>query len=143
MKLEIVKPLVSIFNLSFSSGVFPSQLKTAKVCPVFKKGSHLLLSNYRPISLLSNINKLLEKLMHSRLYKFLSDFNCIYSLQFGFRKGYSTNHALISITELLKNAVDNDNIAAAVFVDFQKAFDTVNHDIYCQTVSLWCPWCCK
>ena len=67
------------------TGVFPSVLKTAEVVPVFKKDSKLYYSNYHPISLLSNIGKILEKLLHKRLYTFLNDSNIIYDLQFGFR----------------------------------------------------------
>ena len=71
------------------TGVFPSVLKTAKVVPVFKKDSKLDYSNYHPISLLSNIEKVLEKLMHKRLYMFLNN-NIIYNLQFRFRQQHST-----------------------------------------------------
>ena len=81
------------------TGVFPSVLKTAKVVPIFKKDSKLDYSNYQPISLLSNIEKILEKLMNKRLYTFLNKNNVIYNLQFGFRQEYSTSHALINITE--------------------------------------------
>ena len=76
------------------TGVFPSVLKTAKVVPVFKKDSKLDYRNYRAISLLSNIEKILEKLMYKRLYTFLNNNNIIYNLQFGFRQQYSTSHAL-------------------------------------------------
>ena len=78
------------------TGVFPSVLKTAKVVPVFKKDSKLDYSNYCPISLLSNIEKILEKLMYKRLYTFLNNNNIIYNLQFGFRQQYSTSHTLIN-----------------------------------------------
>ena len=111
------------------TGVFPSVLKTAKVVPVFKKDSKLDYSNYRPISLLSNIEKILEKLMYKRLYTFLNNNNIIYNLQFGFRKQYSTSHDLINITENIRKALDDRNIGYGVFVDFQKAFDTVDHQI--------------
>ena len=83
-KNEISMQQADLFNLSFVTGVFPSILKTAKVVPVFKKDSKLNYSNYCPISLLSNIEKILEKLMYRRLYTFLND-NNIYNLQFGFR----------------------------------------------------------
>ena len=81
------------------TGVFPSLLKTAKVVPVFKKDSKLDHSKYHPIYLLSNIEKILEKIMYKRLFTFLSNNNVIYNLQFGFRQQYSTSHALINITE--------------------------------------------
>ena len=126
---DICKPLSIIFNLSFSTGQYPDLLKISKTIPIYKKDSRLLVSNYRPISLLSNINKILEKLMFNRVYNFLEKFKCIYKLQFGFRSKHSTNHALIEITETIRKALDDGNFACGVFVDFQKAFDTVNHEI--------------
>ena len=79
--------------------------------------------------MLSNISKLLEKLMYVRLYRFLNIFNCLSDLQFGFRAKHSTSHALISITEKIREALDTGNFACGIFVDLQKAFDTVDHDI--------------
>ena len=111
------------------TGTFPSVLKIAKVVPVFKNDSKLDYSNYCPISLLSNIEKILEKLMYKRLYTFLNNNNIIYNLQFGFRQQYSTSHALINITENIRKALDDGNIGCGVFVDLQKAFDTVDHQI--------------
>ena len=96
---EISVPLSHIFNLSFSPGIHPEKLRTSKTTPIFKKGSRLAACNYRPISLLSNLNKILEKLMFSRVYNFIDKYKCIYDLQFGFREKHSTNHALITITE--------------------------------------------
>ena len=95
LKNEISKQLADLFNLSFMTGVFPSVLKIAKVVPVFKKDSKLDYSNYRPISLLSNIEKILEKILYKRLYTFLDNKNIIYDLQFRFRQQYSTLHVLI------------------------------------------------
>ena len=132
---DISKPLSKIFNLSFLTGEYPDLLKLAKTIPVFKKGSRLHVANYRPISLLSNVNKLLEKLMFSRVYKFLEKFNLIYELQFGFRSKHSTNLALIDITEKIRQALDNKSFACGIFVDLQKAFDTVNHEILIQKLS--------
>ena len=129
LKNDISSQLSEIFNISFSSGAFPSKLKTAKVIPVHKKDSKLDFSNYRPISLLSNIEKILERLMYNRTYKIFSDNNLIYSLQFDFRQKYSTVHALISLTENIKKDLDERNIGCGIFADFQKAFDTVEHDI--------------
>ena len=109
------------------TGVFPSVLKTAKVVPVFKKDSKLNYSNYCPISLLSNVEKILEKLMYKRLHTFLNSNNIIYNLQFGFREQYSTSHALVNITDNIRKALDGGNIGSGVFVDLQKAFDTLDH----------------
>ena len=127
-KNEISKQLVDLFNLSFMTGVFPLVLKAAKVVPVFKKDSKLDYSNYHPTLLLSNVEKILEKLMYKRLCTFLNSNNITYNLQFGFRQ-YSTSHALIDITENIRKALDVGNIACGAFVDLQKAFDTVDHQI--------------
>ena len=126
-------PLKEIINISFATGIYPDKLKLAEIIPVYKnKGDPHLVVNYRPISLLSNINKIFEKLVHERLYCFLELHDCIYELQFGFRTKHSTNHALMSLTEIIRNALDNSNFACGIFVDFQKAFDTVDHDILLQ-----------
>ena len=129
LKKDISLPLSKIFNLSMKTGTHPDCLKLAKVIPIHKKGSKLEVGNYRPISLLSNINKLLEKIVHERCYNFLEKFNCLYKYQFGFRKSHSTNHALIEITEKIRKALDSRKFACGIFVDLQKAFDTVNHEI--------------
>ena len=123
-------PLREIINISFATGVYPERLKLAEIVAVFKqKGDPRHVNNYRPISLLSNINKIFEKLVYSRLYSFLELHECIYELQFGFRSKHSTNHALTSLTETIRDALDNSNFACGIFVDFQKAFDTVDHNI--------------
>ena len=130
IKQNICYPLKEIINISFATGTYPDKLKIAKVIPIFKnKGDELLVSNYRPISLLSNINKIFEKLVYSRVYSFLNLHNCIYELQFGFRAKHSTNNALFSITEMVRDALDNSNFACGIFIDLQKAFDTVDHEI--------------
>ena len=126
---SIVNPLSKLANLSFHEGVHPDRLKVAKVIPIYKSGSKTTTGNYRPISLLSNLNKIFEKLIFSRLYSFLDKENIIYKLQFGFRPKHSTSHALISITEKVKEALDNNKFTCGVFIDLQKAFDTVNHEI--------------
>ena len=89
----------------------------------------MLTSNFRPISLRSNLNKILEKLMFKRVHSFLEKENIIYNNQFGFRPKHSTNHALISITEQIRETLDSGQYACGIFIDFKKAFDTVNHNI--------------
>ena len=125
LKNKISKQVADLFNLSFMTGVFPCVLKTVKVVSVFKKDSKLDYSNYRSISLVSNIEKILEKLMCKRSYTFLNKNNVICNLQFGFIQQYSTSHALINIIK----ALDNGNVVCAVLVDLEKAFDTVDHQI--------------
>ena len=102
---------------------------TAKVVPVFKKDSKLDYSNYRPISLLSNIEKILENPIYKRLYTFLNKNNIIYNLQFGLRQQYSISHVLINITENKRKALDDGNIGCGIFLDLQKAYDTNDHQI--------------
>ena len=104
-------------------------MKIYKVTPVHKKDSKLLCSNYRPISLLSNIDKILERLMYKRLYSFIEQNELIFPLQFGFRQKHSTSHALIHLTEKIREQLDKGNYGCGIFVDFQKAFDTVDHTI--------------
>ena len=95
--LKLLKNDISqqLSDMSFLTGQFPSVLKIAKVIPIHKKQSKVDYANYRPISLLSNIEKIIEKLMYKRLSNFLDINNLIYSLQFGFQQKYSTTHALI------------------------------------------------
>ena len=114
-KKILYSPLSEIINLSFSHGIFPDKLKIAKVIPIFKKGDQLECNNYRPISLLSNISKVFEKLMYRTLFLFLRQHDCLFSYQFGFRHNHSTNHALISITEEIRNAIDNNKFASRFF----------------------------
>ena len=116
-------------NKSLTEGVFPNSLKLALVCPIFKKGDVTKCANYRPISLLSNISKIFERVMYNRIEHFLEEHDSIYELQFGFRKNYSTNHALLSIVESIRKNLDNKTYSCRVFVDLEKAFDTVNHTI--------------
>ena len=129
LKEDISYPLTILFNMSLTSGIHPDIFKVAQTIPIFKKGSKLATSNYRPISLLSNLNKILEKLMFNRVFKFLDEQKCFYNLQFGFGEKHSTTHALIEITETIRKALDNKTFACGVFIDLQKAFDTVNHAI--------------
>ena len=130
LKNDISAQLSDIFNVSFSTGVFPTILKIVKVIPIHKKQSKLVYSNYRSISLLSNLEKILGKFMYSRIFKSLNDSNSIYPLQFGFRQKHSTTHALISLTEDIRKNLDEGNIACGIFVDLQKAFDTMEHYIF-------------
>ena len=128
-KDHISIPLRDLINMSFSTGTFPSILKTANVIPVYKKGDNSICTNYRPISLLSNISKIIERLMHNRISFFLLHNSLLYNYQFGFRLNHSTNHALIEITEKIRKACDTGNFACGVYLDLQKAFDTVDHSI--------------
>ena len=129
LKKDISEQLDDLFNLSFTTGTFPTLLKTAKVIPSHKKDSKSSLTNYRPIPLLSNLDKILEKLMHSRLSNVLNIKDIIYPLQFGFRQNYSASYAFIHLTETIKEALDQGKYDCGIFGDLQKAFDTVDYNI--------------
>ena len=126
---ELKGPILKIMNLSFENGIFPNILKIAKVIPLFKKSDPLKTENYRPISILSYISKILEKLMHKRIYSFLQHYHVPLSVQFGFRPNHSTNLALIEILEILNQALDKGEWTLGIYLDLSKAFDTVNHEI--------------
>ena len=125
----IINPLCIIISNSFTSGIFPDALKLSKVIPIHKGNSSEEVNNYRPISLLSIFDKIIEKLVHKRLYNFLEQHNILYHNQFGFRKNNSTTFALLQITEKIKETIDNRKFGCGIFIDLRKAFDTVNHGI--------------
>ena len=125
----IAEPLKYIFNISFATGNVPESFKVASIIPVFKKGSQMDVNNYRPISLLSVFNRILEKLMCKRLLEFIKENDILYDKQFGFRKKHSTTLAILSITESIKCAIENNNYSCGIFLDLSKAFDTVNHQL--------------
>ena len=136
IKFMVSESISDIINLSFNTGIYIEKLKISKIIPIYKgKGSNLECCNYRPISLLSNIDKIVEKIMHKRLYCFFTKYKIIYNLQFGFRSGHSTTHALIYLTEQVRKALDSNCFSCGVFVDLQKAFDTVDHEILLHKLS--------
>ena len=129
LKTIISQPLEILFTASFTTGTVPDKFKLANVIPVYKKGSMSILSNYRPISLLSIFNKLLEKLMCNRLVDFLEKKKVFFNNQFGFRAQHSTTHAVLNIIDKIQRAIDQKEFSCGIFLDFSKAFDTINHEI--------------
>ena len=126
---DIIHPLTHICTLSLSQGYFPDELKIAKIVPLYKCKDPCQFNNYRPISLLSIFSKILEKIMYSRLYDYLVKFGILYSYQFGFQKNKSTYMAIICLMDKLIKALENGEIGIGIFIDFRKAFDTVDHSI--------------
>ena len=121
--------LTQVINSSFEEGIFPEQLKMAKVIPIYKGGSKTEVSNYRPISLLSAFSKIFEKLVHTRVYNFLQKNESLYDMQFGFRAGRSCEHALLTAKNHILSALNKKQTALLLLIDFSKAFDTISHDI--------------
>ena len=107
LKRHISHPLAELVNQSFLKEIFSHKLKVAIVVSIYKKGDPEDVSNYMPMSLLPIFSKIYERLMYKRLYSFVSCRKIIYPLQFGFQQGTSVNHALISMTEAIKNTLDN------------------------------------
>ena len=121
--------LCDIINLSFSSGIFPDYLKIAHTVPIFKKGDPTCINNYRPITILHFISKVFEKCLHSRLMNFLASNNILSTNQFGFLKQTSTEDAILKLVEYLYDSLNSKFNSINIFIDFKKAFDTINHPI--------------
>jgi len=131
----IEKPLIHIFTKSITQGIVPKDFKIAKIVPVFKSDSRTDVNNYRPISLISNFAKILEKIVHKRLLNFLSDRDTISSTQFGFRKHHSTIHPMTVLMNRAAQALNTKKHMAIIFCDLRKAFDTCNVDILLRKLS--------
>ncbi len=125
----VSKPLAHICNLSFQTGTFPNQMKIAKVIPLYKTGSKHNFTNYRPVSILPQLSKILEKLFNNRMDAFLEKRKLFSESQYGFRVNRSTTQAIMESIEEITDVMDNKKLAIGVFIDLKKAFDTINHNI--------------
>ena len=120
---------VSLLITCIQSGTFPSIFKTGKIIPIYKKDNKECIENYRPVSILPLFGKIFEKVIYKRLYNFFTSKGVLTDSQFGFRKGYSTTHALHkSIDSVTKSLASNKHVLG-IFIDLSKAFDTLDHDI--------------
>ena len=126
---QVSTPISILINKSLETGVFPDSLKLAKVIPIYKAKTRENLSNYRPISLLPSISKLLEKIVHKRLYFFLELNKILFDNQFGFRQKHSTIDAVTKFVTETCTSLDNNESTLAVYLDLSKAFDTIDHTI--------------
>ena len=135
--VQLVAPQVAlylsrVFNTCLSLGVFPQCLKTATIIPRFKKGHKFLINNYRPISNLNTFSKIFEKLIFKRLIDYCENKNILTPLQFGYLKGKGIEKAALTFLHDVYQAKLEGMNSAAVFIDFSKAFDTIDHDILIQ-----------
>ena len=126
---SLSKPLLHIFRLSLEEGIFPDDLKAAKVTPIFKAGDENDFGNYRTISVLSCFSKMLEKIMYKRLFNPLSEHNLLYQKQLGFQQGHSTEHAIMQLIDQINDTFENNCFAFGIFIDISKGFETVDHQI--------------
>ena len=125
----IAEPLCDIYNKSISTGIVPDKLKLAKIIPLYKKNDKNKVQNYRPVALLPIFAKLLEKILHQRIYTFFDKNKLLIDEQFGFRKNYSTSSGVLHLTEYISKQIDGGNFCVGVFMDLSKAFDTIDHRI--------------
>ena len=126
----IIAPLLcKLVNISFNEGIFPTILKIGRIIPIHKSGTKYNKCNYRPITTLHFVSKIFEKIMDRRVRQFFDKFNIISPNQFGFQRKLSTTDAILQFTDHAFNSLNSGRYLLAVFLDFSKAFDTVNIDI--------------
>ena len=125
----IIKPLTLLINQVFNTGIFPDELKIAKVIPLFKKDDPTLLKNYRPISLLSTIAKVMEKIIFTQLSSYFNEHKLIFDNQYGFRPKHSTEYAALELVDRIITQMDKKETPINIFLDLSKAFDTIDHTI--------------
>ncbi len=125
---EISTPLLTVFNLSLKTGVFPDRMKISEVIPVYKAKDKTLMVNYRPISLLPVISKVLEKIVYKRMYSFLMKKELLFESQYGFRNKHSTIDAILEFIGHIVKGFERNDYTLAIFIDLSKAFDTIRHD---------------
>jgi len=128
-KEHIITPLHYIINLSLQSKTVPSAWKQAKIVPIFKSGDKEKAENYRPISVLPALSKILEKAVHDQLLTFLESNKLLNDSQFGYREKRSTQLATTLFVDDIRQAAENGKMVGALFLDLSKAFDTISHDV--------------
>ena len=128
----IYDSLLHIFNLVLSTGIFPDDLKLAKIIPIHKEGDKAECGNYRPISVIPIVAKILEKIIYDQLSSYINDNDIICKQQFGFRPNHSTETALLKCTDQWLHNMDKGMANGVLFLDLKKAFDTVDHSILLQ-----------
>ena len=126
---ELTKSLTLLVNQVLNTGIFPDKLKIAKVIPILKKGNQTIFNNYRPISLLPAISKVIEKIIFNQLSTYLEESQILDGSQYGFRRNRSTEYAALEVIDRIITKMDNNKIPINIYLDLSKAFDTIDHSI--------------
>ena len=121
--------LTHFINLSVLQGDFPSEMKLAKVLPIYKADNHQLIQNYRLISVLIFFSKVYERVIYNNLLDFIMENNILYDKQLGFRKDHSTSHAIMTLVNKVSKSLDEGKIVGGVYLHIRKAFDSISHQI--------------
>lgn len=133
----ISTPLSIIINECLIEGIFPEELKKAKIVPVYKKGDSSKVSSYRPVSLLPSVSKVFERAIYDRLISFIDKNNIFVEHQFGFRQNRSTELAIYDMLSYIHSELDKTNKIAGLYFDLSRAFDTVDHDLIKQKLEVY------
>ena len=130
MYTGITAPIVHIINQSLVTGIIPKSMKRAKVVPIFKNiGSREIMKNYRPVSLLPVLSKILERIVYNRLFEYLVKHKILHTSQYGFQTNLSCQLAILEVQDRLIRTLNNRECCVGVFVDLSKSFDTLDHNI--------------
>ena len=134
---SFIHPLCRLLNLSIATNTFPDKWKVGQVTPLHKGGQQYERNNYRPITVLLILSKIIKKHVANSLLKYLHGNNLLYELQSAFRSGHSTERALTRIMDEILFKMDNDEVTELVFVDFRKEFDVISHNLLLKKLSVY------
>ena len=137
MKETLLEPITLIIRQVLHTGICPDKLKIAKVIPVYKKDDETIFSNYRPISILPAISKIIEKVVYNQIYSFFTQHKLFNESQYGFRTNHSTELAALELVDRINYTLDKNETPFSFFLDLSKAFDTLDHTILLQKLNYY------
>ena len=137
IKLELAKPITLIINQSLNTGIFPDKLKIAKITPIHIQNDKTRIDNYRPISLLPAISKIIERAIFDQITTYFNINKLFHNNQYGFRKEHSTELAALQVIDRITCNMDNSKILFNIYLDLSKAFDTLDHNILIEKLKFY------